>query len=126
MRESNAGKKVGGSVNQSNAKIGPLYIKNSDVKMYYAKKKNLPRAKGLANLLAMKKSVAELSDTGRGFAPGVLNELFDPALKKSGGTVGMSLRLPIAKRAIEDHGGDIQVESTVGSGTRYTVRLPVT
>jgi signal transduction histidine kinase len=38
---------------------------------------------------------------------------------------GTGLGLPVAKKIVERHGGTIQVESTVGIGTRVTVELPV-
>jgi signal transduction histidine kinase len=33
--------------------------------------------------------------------------------------------MPIAQKIIEIHGGDIKVESNVGEGSTFTVRLPL-
>jgi signal transduction histidine kinase len=38
---------------------------------------------------------------------------------------GVGLGLPIAHRIIEAHGGQLIVESRVGSGTKVTVTLPI-
>jgi light-regulated signal transduction histidine kinase (bacteriophytochrome) len=37
----------------------------------------------------------------------------------------MVLVLPICKRIIEAHGGNISVESTVGKGATFTVTVPI-
>lgn len=68
--------------------------------------------------------VATLSvtDTGPGIAPETLARIFQPYFTtKSGGT---GLGLPTARRLIEEHGGTLTVESTVGRGTMFTVSLP--
>jgi signal transduction histidine kinase len=41
-----------------------------------------------------------------------------------GNISGTGLGLAIVKRAVELHGGKIEVESKVGEGTRFSVRLP--
>lgn len=63
-----------------------------------------------------------VADTGKGIAPENLNRIFEPyfSTKKS----GMGLGLPIVKRIIEQHGGSMSVESMLGRGTRFVMRLP--
>lgn len=65
----------------------------------------------------------KISDTGSGIAPEVLPKIFDPffSTKKSTG-LGLSVTYNIVKH----HGGDIKVESKVGSGTTFTVELAKT
>jgi PAS domain S-box-containing protein len=69
-----------------------------------------------------------VADEGRGIAPEDLNRLFakfqqldDPETRRSGGT---GLGLTITKAIVEEHGGTISVESTVGRGTTFTMVLP--
>lgn len=68
-------------------------------------------------------------DTGSGIAPDVLPRIFDryfttkqgPDASGKGGTgVGLSM----CREIIEAHQGKIRVESTVGVGTAFTLRLP--
>jgi K+-sensing histidine kinase KdpD len=37
----------------------------------------------------------------------------------------MGLGLPICKRIVEAHGGNISVESNVDKGTKFTVTIPI-
>lgn len=66
-------------------------------------------------------------DTGRGIAPEHLKHLFEPyyqaAVADQG--IGTGLGLAIIKHLTELHGGKIDVESVVGTGTMFTVSLPV-
>ena len=65
-------------------------------------------------------------DTGRGIAADQIEHLFNPyfqAAKKDQG-IGTGLGLAIIKHLTELHGGNITVESVLGSGSVFTVRLP--
>jgi signal transduction histidine kinase len=70
-----------------------------------------------------------VSDTGIGIAPADMQRLFRPfeqANLPSGERPGGSgLGLALTKRLVDMHGGSIEVMSTVGAGTTFTVRLPV-
>lgn len=65
----------------------------------------------------------EISDTGTGIKPEDLDKLFEPGFTTKGGRVGMGLGLAICREIVDRHGGDIAVESEVGVGTTFTVRL---
>jgi two-component system NtrC family sensor kinase len=65
----------------------------------------------------------EVSDTGQGMPEEHLDKIFDPFFTTKG-TEGTGLGLAIVWGIIEEHGGDIQVSSTPGKGTRFTIRLP--
>ncbi|MCZ6695757.1 MAG: ATP-binding protein, partial [Acidobacteria bacterium] len=55
--------------------------------------------------------------------PDLLPRLFEPYFStRSGGT---GLGLAIARRAIEEHGGSITIDSAPGEGTVVLLRLPV-
>jgi signal transduction histidine kinase len=66
-------------------------------------------------------------DTGRGIAAEHLEHLFEPyyqaAIADQG--IGTGLGLAIIKHLTELHGGKIEVESVVDTGTMFTVKLPV-
>lgn len=65
-------------------------------------------------------------DTGRGIAPEHMEHLFEPyyqaAIADQG--IGTGLGLAIIKHLTELHGGTIDVESVVDTGTMFTIRLP--
>jgi hypothetical protein len=63
------------------------------------------------------------ADTGTGMTKEIMEKLWTPLLTKR--AKGIGLGLPICKRIIDAHGGNINVESTVGKGTTFTVILPV-
>jgi PAS domain S-box-containing protein len=66
----------------------------------------------------------EVKDTGSGIAPSTLGRIFEPFFSTKGVGAGAGLGLSICKTIIADCGGDIQVESALGKGTRFVVRLP--
>lgn len=63
-----------------------------------------------------------LIDTGQGMTAEVLGKVFQPffSTKQSGNGLG----LPTTRKIVEAHGGCIEVQSAVGHGTKFTVRLP--
>ena len=69
-----------------------------------------------------------VSDTGSGIAPEHLDLVFDRFYKveasRTRGKQGTGLGLFICKMIIEEHGGSISVESTLGEGTTFIIKLP--
>lgn len=63
-----------------------------------------------------------LSDNGRGMTPEVLAQVFSPYFTTR--AQGTGLGLSIVSKIIEDHQGEIRMESTAGEGTTVTLRLP--
>jgi PAS domain S-box-containing protein len=64
----------------------------------------------------------QVQDTGVGIPPEVSGRIFEPFYTtKSKGT---GLGLTIAQRIIEEHGGQLSVQSQVGKGTTFTILLP--
>jgi PAS domain S-box-containing protein len=64
-----------------------------------------------------------VSDTGPGIAPDVLPRIFEPLYSTK--TFGTGLGLPTVKQIVEQHGGEIELSSELGVGTRALVRLPL-
>jgi signal transduction histidine kinase len=69
-------------------------------------------------------------DTGAGIPQEVLPQIFDPFFStKSGpdesGKGGTGLGLAACKEIVDEHGGKIRVQSSVGQGTAFIIRLPV-
>ncbi len=69
-------------------------------------------------------AVFRISDSGPGIAPQVLNHVFDPFFTTKPIGVGTGLGLSIAHSIVRQLGGHIDVESELGKGTTFTVRLP--
>lgn len=75
----------------------------------------------------------QISDEGIGIESRHLSRIFERFYtveriqneSPSVGGAGTGLGLAIARHAILRHGGSIEVDSTVGAGTRFTIRLPV-
>lgn len=72
--------------------------------------------------------VGEVADTGIGIAeadqPRLFEEFFRTEQAKAFAQHGTGLGLSIVKQIIQEYGGDIQVESELGQGTKFTFRLP--
>ncbi len=79
----------------------------------------------MANGAGPKVEIA-FQDTGIGIQPEQLPKIFDPFFTTKRAGQGTGLGLPISKRIVERHGGSIDVRSTPGKGTRFTINLPVT
>jgi len=68
-------------------------------------------------------AVVTVSDTGRGIAAEHLPNIFRPFYTTKGNGTGLGLSL--ARRIVEEHHGQIEVASSAGKGTTFTVLLPV-
>lgn len=68
-----------------------------------------------------------VTDTGLGIPPEDREHIFDPFYRSPQVTrypYGLGLGLTIARDLVRAHGGEIDVESKVGEGSRFTIRLP--
>jgi two-component system NtrC family sensor kinase len=61
---------------------------------------------------------------GVGMSAEQIQHVFDPCFSAANSRVKMALGLPTAYSVVQDHGGDIRIESEVGKGTVVTVCLP--
>ena len=68
--------------------------------------------------------ILEVEDNGQGIPEDIQQHVFDPffTTKSDGGT---GLGLAISKQIIEEIGGTMDLDSRLGGGTRFTVRIPV-
>ena len=67
-------------------------------------------------------AVVEVTDNGRGIPSKNLPNIFRPFFTTKGDGTGLGLSL--ARRIVEDHHGRIEVTSTIGKGTTFSVLLP--
>ena len=67
-------------------------------------------------------------DTGPGIAPGDVTRVFEPFVRldaaRDRASGGAGLGLSIARSIVAAHGGEITLETSVGHGSRFTIRLP--
>jgi len=70
-----------------------------------------------------------VQDRGQGIPSEEMDKLFKPfsrtSVKTTGGESSTGLGLVIVKKIVDGHGGELEVESQVGEGTTFHVRLPL-
>ncbi len=72
--------------------------------------------------------VFDVEDTGEGIDPEELPHIFERFYKSprtSGDRTGFGLGLAITKNIVELHGGSVEATSTLGEGSRFSIRLPI-
>lgn len=70
-------------------------------------------------------AVLVLGDTGEGIAAEHMDRIFDPFFRPPGGhRRGVGVGLALVRWLAEAHGGTVEVDSRVGAGTTFTIRLP--
>ena len=73
--------------------------------------------------LAGESVVMTFEDTGPGIPPDVLVSVFDPFFTTK--EAGTGLGLSIVRKIVDQHGGDVKVESERGAGAKVTVTIPM-
>jgi PAS domain S-box-containing protein len=68
--------------------------------------------------------VITVADTGMGIAPEMLEEIFEPFFTTKAPGKGTGLGLATVRGILKNHGGFVEVQSDVGSGTQFEVWLP--
>ncbi|MDQ7034797.1 MAG: PAS domain-containing sensor histidine kinase [Anaerolineae bacterium] len=69
--------------------------------------------------------VIQVIDNGAGISQEALPQLFQPFFRISEDNKGAGLGLSISQEIVKAHGGIIEVDSTVGKGSSFTIRLPL-
>jgi K+-sensing histidine kinase KdpD len=66
----------------------------------------------------------EVLDNGIGIAPEKAEDIFKPFVS-SKGAKGTGLGLPVSRKILREHGGDIIVQSQPGKGSKFILRMPI-
>ena len=92
---------------------------------------NYTPAGGLVELNVARENgtgLLSVRDTGPGIAPGDVTRVFEPFVRLDAArdrtSGGAGLGLSIARSIVAAHGGEITLETSVGHGSRFTIRLP--
>lgn len=67
----------------------------------------------------------EIRDNGAGIPAETMKKIFDPFFTTKDPGTGTGLGLSVSQNIIQQHGGTLEVESTVGLGTTFTISLPI-
>ena len=70
-------------------------------------------------------AIAEVVDQGHGIARGELGKIFEPFYTTKPQGQGTGLGLSICYGIVQEHGGRIEVDSTLGQGSTFRILLPV-
>ena len=68
--------------------------------------------------------LVEVSDTGVGISPEHLTKIFDPFFTTKEIGHGTGLGLAVCYGIVTEHGGRLDVQSTIGVGTTFTISFP--
>jgi signal transduction histidine kinase len=74
--------------------------------------------RGIAGLVEV-----SFRDTGIGISRENLDNIFKPLFSTK--SKGLGLGLPICRKFVEAHGGNIEAESELGKGTEFRIKLPI-
>ncbi len=69
-------------------------------------------------------AIVEVCDHGIGIPPEAISDLFAPFRRHAAEIPGAGLGLSIVRRLVQAHGGAVEVESELGRGSTFRVRLP--
>ncbi|MEE8470904.1 MAG: response regulator [Dehalococcoidia bacterium] len=90
----------------------------------------MKEAHGKGNLLIQSRKAGDIiqvsfTDDGVGISAEKLNRVFEPFFTTKDVGKGTGLGLSICHGIIQEHGGQIRVESTIGKGTTFMVEIPI-
>ncbi len=69
--------------------------------------------------------MVKVTDNGRGMAPGILSQIFNPFFTTKEKTRGTGLGLSVSLGIAQTHGGRIDVVSEPGAGSTFSLILPL-
>jgi len=65
-----------------------------------------------------------VTDTGYGIPADHIPKIFDPFFTTSDRVEGTGLGLSLTRKMVKEHGGSLEVSSTLGKGTSFLLTLP--
>ncbi|MEO1271320.1 MAG: HAMP domain-containing sensor histidine kinase, partial [Myxococcota bacterium] len=69
--------------------------------------------------------ITRVIDTGSGIEEHLLSRIFDPFFTTKSEGKGTGLGLALSRQIVDENAGQIEVQSTVGQGTTFTITFPV-
>lgn len=79
----------------------------------------------LRAIRAESRVLVQVTDTGIGIAPENMTKIFDPFFTTKDVGRGTGLGLAVCYGILSDHGGRLDVRSSLGTGTTFTITLPI-
>ena len=67
----------------------------------------------------------KIADTGVGIEDEHISKIFDSFFTTKDSVKGVGLGLSVCYGFIKDHGGDVQVQSQIGTGTTFEITFPI-
>lgn len=124
------GQKYGVEIQISNHEIQPFYFDPEKIKQALLNLvKNSIEAMTNGGKISISSSlnkdyaIIKISDNGPGINKKDLPQIFEPFFTRKG--AGTGLGLSITQRIMEEHHGKVEVESSPGQGTTFTLKLPI-
>ncbi len=71
------------------------------------------------------RALVTVADSGAGIARENLEKIFDPFFTTKGAKKGTGLGLSVSYGIVREHGGNIEVQSEMGAGTRFELSFPL-
>ncbi len=65
-----------------------------------------------------------IEDTGTGMTDKIMKKIFDPFFTTKDSDQGTGLGLPIVHGIVNSHGGTIDIDSKIGTGTKFIIKIP--
>jgi signal transduction histidine kinase len=83
-----------------------------------------PELATIRGIASQQMVMVRFKDEGGGIKPEHLKKIFDPFFTTKANQMGTGLGLAVSYNIVEKHGGRLEVESQLGRGTTFTVKLP--
>lgn len=88
----------------------------------------IPDKEGEINIITTQDdgfALIKIKDNGTGISKDIIDKIFDPFFTTKSPGNGTGLGLSISYNIIKKHNGSIEVESELGKGTEFTIKLPL-